>query len=386
MKTLFVSGRNLELAKAEALSFLERQGNPARGISAGQNAFLLETGSWLDAQKTIKALGSTIALGKELCSGTIEEIEEFIASREVYFGEKNNFTYSLMEFADEASASAVLGALRQKFKSEKTKARFKAMRGTILTQEGGVIAGTPSKASATDATFFLFKSGNALSFGFIEAFADTKEAEQFDMGKPVRRESLAIPPRLAKALVNLSQTRQGQTILDPFCGIGIILQEAMLQGINVAGVDINNTAVSDARRNIEWLRKKYRAQANAKIMQGDARDVPLQNIGGIATEPSLGTLLKRIPHKTEALQMQARFETLMIAVLNNLKTALSPGAKIAFTAPCINTGKARIGCDIQKICAATHLKMREFGFNVKQPLRDYRPTQTVGREIFVLEK
>ncbi len=386
MQYLFVTGRNPELALAEAISLLEKMNIDATPSTSKTNAFILNTHKGLDVKQILPMLGGTIAIGKILCTGDLSELKGFIETEEVYFGQKNKFLYSCLNFADEGGLNTVLNTLKQKFRAEKTKARFKATRGTILMQSGSVVEGTPSKISATDVTYFLFKDKN-YSFGFVEAFSDSKEMEVRDMGKPVRREHLAISPRLSKILVNLSQTKQGQTLLDPFCGIGVILQEATVQGINVVGVDINSTAIDGAKKNIEWTKNKYHAKASVKISVGDSRKVSLQNIDGIATEPSLGTLLKKIPHTKVAMQMQSRFENLMIDVLNNLKNSLTSEAKIAFTAPYINTGKIRVGCSIQKICTGTGLKVHVLkGTNQKFPVQDFRPNQIVGREIFVLEK
>ena len=386
MQYLFVTGRNPELALAEALSLLEKKSIDASISVTKTNAFIFNTRKGLDVKQILPLLGGTIAIGKILCTGDLSEVEGFIETEEVYFGQKNKFLYSCLDFADEGGLNIVLNALKQKFKKEKTKARFKSVRGTILMQSGCVVEGTPSKISATDVAYFLFKDKN-YSFGFVEAFSDSKEMEARDMGKPERRGHLAISPRLSKILVNLSQTKQGETLLDPFCGIGVILQEAMVQTINVVGVDINSTAIEGAKKNIEWTKNKYRAKASAKISIGDSRKVSLQNIDGIATEPSLGTLLKKTPHEKVAMQMQSRFENLMINVLNNLKNFLTPQAKIAFTAPYINTGKTRIGCNIQKICNGTGLQLHVLeDSNQKFPVCDFRPNQIVGREIFVLEK
>ncbi len=386
MQYLFVTGRNPELALAEALSLFEKMDIDVTPSASKTNAFILNTRKGLNTKQILRLLGGTIAIGKILCTGDISEVERFIESEEVYFGQKNKFLYSCLDFADEDSLNIVLNALKQKFRAEKTKARFKSIRGTILMQTGDVVEGTPSKISSTDITYFLFKDEN-YSLGFIEAFSDSKEMEARDMGKAVRREHLAISPRLSKILVNLSQTKQGQTLLDPFCGIGVILQEALVQGINVVGVDINSTAIDGAKKNIEWTKNKYRAKASSKISVGDSRKVSLQNIDGIATEPSLGMLLKKIPHKKVAIQMQERFENLLIQVLNNLKNSLTSDAKIAFTAPYINTGKSRLGCNIQKICNATGLQVHTLKSQTpKFPVCDFRPNQIVGRDIFVLEK
>ncbi len=264
MQYLFVTGRNPELALTEVLSLLEKMEINASPQASKTNAFILNTRKGIDIKQILPMLGGTIAIGKILCTGDLSEVERFIETEEVYFGQKNKFLYSCLNFADEGGLNTVLNALTQKFRAEKTKARFKAARGTILMQSGDVVEGTPSKISSTDVTYFLFKDKN-YSFGFVEAFSDSKEMESRDMGKPVRREHLAISPRLSKILVNLSQTKQGQTLLDPFCGIGVILQEAIVQGINVVGVDINSTAIEGAKKNIEWTKNKYRTKATSKI-------------------------------------------------------------------------------------------------------------------------
>ena len=49
--------------------------------------------------------------------------------------------------------------------------------------------------------------------------------------------------RLAKILINLSEVKDEEILLDPFCGIGVILEEALLQNINVIGIDKDKKAV-----------------------------------------------------------------------------------------------------------------------------------------------
>jgi len=49
---------------------------------------------------------------------------------------------------------------------------------------------------------------------------------------------ISLHPKLARALVNLSAIKKGETILDPFCGTGGILIEAGLIGARVIGSDI----------------------------------------------------------------------------------------------------------------------------------------------------
>ena len=72
------------------------------------------------------------------------------------------------------------------------------------------------------------------------------------MEKPFRREELAISPRLAKIIINLSEVKTKGKIIDPFCGIGVILFEGLLKNLNVTGIDIDKNAIEGAEQNLEW--------------------------------------------------------------------------------------------------------------------------------------
>ncbi|MBN1575737.1 MAG: hypothetical protein JW913_04245 [Chitinispirillaceae bacterium] len=54
-------------------------------------------------------------------------------------------------------------------------------------------------------------------------------------------------PQLAKALFNIGEAKLGGTVLDPFCGSGTVLLEAVLNGMHGYGLDLNPLAVKIAR-------------------------------------------------------------------------------------------------------------------------------------------
>ena len=56
------------------------------------------------------------------------------------------------------------------------------------------------------------------------------EFQKRDVCKPNQRRIFAMPPRIARIMVNLSACTPGKVLLDPFCGVGTILQEALLGG------------------------------------------------------------------------------------------------------------------------------------------------------------
>ena len=83
------------------------------------------------------------------------------------------------------------------------------------------------------------------------------EFQKRDIYKPRQRKIFGMPPRLAKIMVNLSSCTPGKTLLDAFCGVGTVLQEALLIKAQVVGTDINPWCIKAAEDNLEWLTQEY---------------------------------------------------------------------------------------------------------------------------------
>ncbi len=64
--------------------------------------------------------------------------------------------------------------------------------------------------------------------------------------------STALPTRAARAIVNIAagQAPEQLRLIDPCCGMGTVLIEAMSMGIDIEGVDLNPLAVRGARVNL----------------------------------------------------------------------------------------------------------------------------------------
>lgn len=61
--------------------------------------------------------------------------------------------------------------------------------------------------------------------------------------------SSALPPRIARALVNLVAV-PGDTLIDPCCGVGTVLVEAAEMGVQAVGCEINPRLVEHAAANL----------------------------------------------------------------------------------------------------------------------------------------
>lgn len=88
---------------------------------------------------------------------------------------------------------------------------------------------------------------------------------------PFRR-PVSLPPRLARALVNLARVTAGDRVLDPFLGTGALLAEAGLLGGRLFGIDRDPTMVRGALRNLAHL-----GVGAEELVVGDARAVDLSD-------------------------------------------------------------------------------------------------------------
>lgn len=361
MKYLFILGRNFKLSVLEIKSFLKRTGNTILNEAVKDNGLLLELEKPLDAG-TVDLLGGTISIGIVMCS--LKDMNK----KEIYFGSDNKFNYAIWDFSDRTAD--VSHYLKVRFRSERLKVTEKKFSGFIKTQDEGIVKKLSS--NRINEEFFVFED----FFGRIFQKCNYKEIERRDMEKPVRREDLSISPRLAKIMINLSEVRENGILLDGFCGIGAILIESLNMGVKAIGIDKDSLAIQGARKNMEWMKFPNGAY---RLMNNDSTKTVVGSVDVLVSEPDFGQTLRKTPGKKEAEKMIRNFENLMIDVLNNLKKSVS--GKFVFTAPFIDIGRERAGCDFLRICSKTGLKIEE-GF----PVEDFREDQIVGREIIVMKK
>jgi tRNA G10 N-methylase Trm11 len=368
MKYLFLLGRNVALSVAEVNAFFEKERFNFKISEPIDNALIVDVENPLK-KNIIEKFGGVISIGQVLTSGNISKILQDLEKETLFYGTKNKLNYVLFNF-DGKNYSEISDYLKQRFKREKLKATEKKLSTNIKLQEGGFASKVSS--NLINEQYFIFQD----NFGRIIETCDYDSIEKRDMKKPVRRESLSISPRLSKILINLSKVKERRTLLDPFCGVGTILQEALLQNIRVIGVDKNKQAIDDAETNLSWFNFK---KSDYKLITHDSQKIKLNNIDAIATEPDLGELQKKFPSKEKAKEILSGFETLIINVINNLKGEVK--GRIVFTCPLIKVGHDHLSCDFEKISSQTNTKIAK-----NFPISEFRKDSIVGRSILVLEK
>ncbi len=124
-------------------------------------------------------------------------------------------------------------------------------------------------------------------------------------------------PKLARACVNLSSIKKGQTLYDPFCGTGGMLIEAGLIGCKLIGSDLSRKMLWFAKKNLESYKMK------AKIFEADATKVKFK-CDAIVTDPPYGIMSSL--HKREKIGLYEDF-------LDNAYKQMKKGHKLVFVLP-----------------------------------------------------
>jgi len=371
MEYFFLFGRNPILSYAEIISYLKSHGIAYEIVSFDKNYLIISVAEWIKFD--IQNFGGVLKIGKSIKIKTNKDLTKYLDD---YFAPERKFDYAVIGNADEEIVSEIEGMLKDKFRAEKLKAQVRHSQDRIKMQEGDRF-----EVPNADVEFFYYETEKETYFGLIEQNYSYKEVKERDMHKPVRREALAISPRLAKILINLSQVREGELLADPFCGIGVIVQEATLKGINCFGGDKDRMAIIGARKNIAWLSSKYEVKGHARFNIGDSANFPKVRINGIATEPALGELVRKRMKEKDAPAYIAEFEKLIIPVLKRMKELKAPNAKIVLTMPFIR----KFSVSTYRITTATGLKIYELDERIKMPIKESREGQFIGREILILE-
>jgi len=173
--------------------------------------------------------------------------------------------------------------------------------------------------STPDKTFFGILTNGKLVFGVKLAEIQPKPfVERRPRKKPFFHPS-AMNSKLARCMINLAHAREGNHLLDPFCGTGTTLIEATLIGVHAIGIDVQRRMTEGTKRNL----KHFNLTAEALIM-ADARKLPLTHVCCIVTDP---------PYGKSATTLKSSTKTIVESILTSARELLSKGQRICIASP-----------------------------------------------------
>jgi tRNA (guanine10-N2)-dimethyltransferase len=114
---------------------------------------------------------------------------------------------------------------------------------------------------------------------------DRKQFERRKVGERPFFSPISLHPRYARALINMTGLRAGDSVLDPFCGTGGVLLEAAVLGMKVYGSDLSPEMIEGCGQNIRHFGLKVE---RLEIMDiGDVAD-RFGDLDGVVTDPPYG--------------------------------------------------------------------------------------------------
>jgi tRNA G10 N-methylase Trm11 len=205
-----------------------------------------------------------------------------------------------------------------------------------------------------------------------------------DYDRPARSAKVGmLPPKLAQVLVN---TTQAPVVADPFCGTGVVLQEARLLGRVAEGSDLSEEMVQATQTNMPWLDVAAgRELPSWSVRLADAREVELPAGCAVVTEGYLGPNLTKSPAAAQLAAIQTELRALYRDALGQFARQLPSGAEVSLCVPAWRVhGEWRY---LDLVDEVTGLGYTLKGFqHVRTPLLYSREDQVVGRQLLLLRK
>ena len=175
------------------------------------------------------------------------------------------------------------------------------------------------------------------------------------------------------------------TILDPFCGTGTVLQEALLAGYDVVGTDLSQKMVDYTTENLSWLQSTFTAPGNViDIHQANATThhwPNSENLTAVVCETYLGQPFSAPPAPQKLAEVVGNCNHIITGFLANLRPQLAPNTPLCIAVPAWYDASGR----------ATHLplikNLQQLGYRQlnRTPLIYRRPDQIVARELLILK-
>jgi tRNA G10 N-methylase Trm11 len=345
----FILGNNPTLSAAEisAVFNLNKKENYSVGNLISEDVFILEMNK-IGASQIIKKIGGTIKIGvikSEAEQNNKEKI--FLETKKLFQKTGGKLKFGISYYGNKKFDVKLLAMEIKKYlRGQNISSRWISCKGkarqilsSVAVEQNKLI---PLNSKQNRMEIVLIENQGQLLIGQTLAVQPFKELSFRDYSRPARDDySGMLPPKIAQVMVNLSGAKPNDIILDPFCGSGTILTEAMLMGFqNLIGSDISKKAIDDTEKNIKWIKKNYKLKIiNYKLFNKNAaglsKFIKRNSIGAIVTEPYLGPQRGRF----NIQQAIKNLEKLYAESLTEFKKILKPEGRAVMIWPVFRSGQ-----------------------------------------------
>lgn len=356
----FILGRDPALSIAEILSVLNRLSVKYSPKYFSQEVLIIETETDLSKMTLMNILGGTVKFGEIMSEVGLDEsekkFEEVISAENL----RKNFLpvypgklHTGISIYDAGAEKQLLSSLTDQLKDLNLTVKKNLKAAGIKV--GFVQIKDRYLSSVSVEKNELLKKGVEIVFlvaGDKVLVGKTLEVQKFaeftfrDMARPEKdKRSGIMPPKLARMMINLSETGNEGVLFDPYCGSGTILLEAITMGYKqIHGTDISQKAVSNSQKNIHWLlghiHNVERSSYNIKIGEADARRLSEKfsrnSVDVIVTEPYLGPPFFEKPKFVTVNRILPELGSLYLTAFGQFGKILKKDGKVVIIFPAFN--------------------------------------------------
>lgn len=240
---------------------------------------------------------------------------------------------------------------------------------------------------ANNVELLIIQTGSNYLLARTTQIQDIEAYTKRDHGRPARDAKVGmLPPKLAQIMLNLAQVQPGQTVLDPFCGTGVVLQEALLLEASVCGSDLEPRMIDMTKTNLDWLEQTHGFKSD--VINLEATDARIGDFScdfdAVVSEIFLGPPLSHQPQDYRLKEIKTEIDSLLIDTLNNITRQSKPGTRLCLAVPAWQTknGWSRLeSVDSLEDFGYNRVSLKSAG---NRPLIYARSGQVVARELVTL--
>ena len=393
MKYVAIAGRQPLISLAEIQALYDKA---ARLVGKKLVFFEIDEDGEENISPDINRLGGSLKLGR-FFDTDFSKLAKFLATAHP----EGKITLGISDFSKQKKS----GLAKQKsMELKRNLARMGRSARVITSNEPEISSATAhhnqlgEKAGCFE--IFLIDREIYLSLGTQNITAYTER----DQARPARDAKVGmLPPKLAQILINLcGKLPEGARVLDPFCGTGVVLQEAAIMGYVPYGTDLNERMVEYSKKNLSWLfnernQKRFKIlpdliqkkdQIIEAISVGDATSFTWEGeIDAVAFEGYLGAPMSKPPVDIKFKTEKAKCREIAIGFLKNITPQIKSGTPVVMALPAwLRENGKYAGLNILD-------EIQEMGYNFEKfqdlsqsDLLYYREGQIVAREIIVIRK
>lgn len=387
MKKLLILGRETNLCQAEVETVFDE------GAFLAEDICLVKS-----SQVDINQLGGVIKVVKPIAdvemakiNQKLDQIKNIITSFITDINPAKKVSFGFSFYGD-----GVTGRLRQIGKigiEQKNilhelgiKSRYIKPKTGLKLSSAQVIHNQLCGQKAKGFDFCVVLIGSRLIIGYTTAVQDITSYSRRDRDRPCRNMVVGmLPPKLAQIMLNLAKPVESHTIVDPFCGSGVILQEALIAGFNTQGSDLSDKMIACSQKNLSWLNKNYSLKTKYSLSLADAtqlKTLPANNV--IVTEGFLGRPFGTKPGKNQLSEQTMSLTEIYLNFFQNLKQINNPPTRIVICLPLWRLDGKILRLDIIDQIISLGYTLEQFvGLDPRQ-LIYLRENQIVGRQVLVL--